>query len=104
MAEGTPAALKRALGGDVVVLTLGRADGADALLRKVAGVSRVRRVTDPEGLTRIRVAVADGPRRLPALLDAARPFDVIEVTLHRPTLDHVFLHHTGHPFEPAAPS
>jgi ABC-2 type transport system ATP-binding protein len=102
VAEGTPAELKRALGGDVVVLTLARADGAEASLREVEGVSRVHRATDSDGLTQLRVAVADGPRRLPALLDAARPFEVVEVTLQRPTLDHVFLHHTGHPFEPAA--
>ncbi|UCE86108.1 MAG: ATP-binding cassette domain-containing protein [Deltaproteobacteria bacterium] len=103
VAADTPSALKRALGGDVVVLTLARADGADLRLRGVEGVSRVRRETDRDGTTRLQVAVSDGPRRLPALLDAARSFEVLEVTLQRPTLEHVFLHHTGHPFEPAEP-
>jgi ABC-2 type transport system ATP-binding protein len=103
VADGSPEALKSALGGDVVVLTLGRPDGAEDALRCVDGVARVRRDNGLEGHTRLRITVAEGPRRLPALLDAARPFDVIEVALQRPTLDHVFLHHTGHAFEADAP-
>ena len=49
---------------------------------------------------RFRVTVADGPRRLAQLLDAVRPLGVIEVDLRRPSLESVFLHHTGHGFEP----
>ena len=46
-----------------------------------------------------RVTVRDGPRRLAALVEAARELGIEEVTLHRPSLEHVFLHHTGHAFE-----
>jgi hypothetical protein len=54
----------------------------------------------PDGLARLRVTTRDGPRRLPALLEAVRGAGVEEVTLRRPSLEHVFLHHTGHAFEP----
>jgi len=103
VADGTPAALKAALGGDVVILGLDgpeaerRAERARQALARVDGVSRVAPGSVPGW---IRVTVRDGPRRLPALLDAVRDLDVAEVELHRPNLEHVFLHHTGHPFEP----
>jgi len=103
VADGAPAALKAALGGDVVVLGLEgpdrarRAERARAALGRVEGVCRV---TAGELPGRVRVTVRDGPRRLPALLDAVRDLGVADVELHRPNLEHVFLHHTGHPFEP----
>ena len=101
VAEGSPAELKAALGGDVVILGLEGGEGAEAALGRIEGVRQV----EPHDLgvsdgCRLRITVADGPRRLPALLEAARPFGVIDVSLHRPSLEHVFLHHTGHPFEP----
>jgi ABC-2 type transport system ATP-binding protein len=104
VAQGTPEALKVGLGGDLVQLGLERAEGAEAALAAVEGVTRVARDPDPgrdaTGI-RLRVTVAQGSRRLPALLEAVRGFGVIDVTLHRPSLEHVFLHHTGHVFEPS---
>jgi ABC-2 type transport system ATP-binding protein len=97
--EGAPDELTAALGGDVVVLTVRRASGIEARLGAVAGVSRVVEERAPDGGTRVRVVVREGTRILPALLDAARDCEVDDVELHRPTLAHVFLHHTGHPFE-----
>jgi ABC-2 type transport system ATP-binding protein len=97
--EGEPAALVAALGGDVVVL--GFDGGAAAAARAAAALAAVEGVREARADgARVRVTVRDGPRRLPALLDAARGSSVSEVELHRPTLAHVFLHHTGHPFEP----
>jgi len=106
VARGTPEALKRGLGGDVILLGLDRAEGAETALAALEGV---RSVVHDGGAGpavaghRLRVTVPDGSRRLAELLDAARPFGVIDVELHRPTLEHVFLHHTGHAFEPASP-
>ena len=97
--EGSPAELKAALGGDVVVIGFEGDAGngvAAAALRAVAGVQRV----SESGSRRLRVTLSDGPRRLPALLEALRERGVADVELHRPNLEHVFLHHTGHPFEP----
>jgi hypothetical protein len=47
----------------------------------------------------LRVTVADGSRRLAGLLECARGAGIVEVDLRRPSLEHVFLRHTGHPFE-----
>ncbi|HME69303.1 MAG TPA: ATP-binding cassette domain-containing protein [Myxococcota bacterium] len=100
--EGPPERLKAALGGDVVVLTLERAEPRDEVMAKLGALPGVTRVTQ-DGVESsggvFRIVVANGPQRLPELLYAARPFGVREVLLHRPTLEHVFLHHTGHPFE-----
>ena len=96
VARGAPEVLKADLGGDVVTLRLERPEGAESILREVPGVSRV--VGDAATGT-LRVTVAEGTRRLPALLDRVRRAGVVEVDLRRPTLEHVFLHHTGHAFE-----
>jgi ABC-2 type transport system ATP-binding protein len=95
---GSPDALKAALGGDVVTLVLERPHDAIAALEAQPGVSRVA----ADGETgAVRVTVADGSRRLAALLECARSAGIVEVDLRRPTLEHVFLHHTGHAFENA---
>ncbi len=99
-ASGSPQKLKSALGGDVVRLALERTDGAVARLNQVEGVSQVIcEISGSASTETIRVTLVDGPRRLAALIEAARSFGVLEVTMQRPTLDHVFLHHTGHSFE-----
>ncbi len=102
VAEGTPEALKAALGGDVVRLVLATPGEVAATLREVEGVeSVVGDEAEPGGHAETwRITVREGPRRLAAIVEAARPFGIVEVTLHRPTLEHVFLHHTGHAFEP----
>ncbi|MEE8508953.1 MAG: ATP-binding cassette domain-containing protein [Myxococcota bacterium] len=98
--SGSPSRLKSDLGGDVVRLALERADGAVDRLNRLDGVSEViREDPDSESTATLRVTLVDGPRRLAALIEAARPFGVLEVTMQRPTLDHVFLHHTGHSFD-----
>ena len=101
VAEGTPEELKAALGGDLVVVALERDGDVEAALRPLEGVRDLTRVAPPGGAgAELRVVVAEGPRRLPGLLERLRPFGVREVRLQRPTLEHVFLHHTGHAFEP----
>src|SRR5262245_51040767 len=95
VAAGTPSALKSELGGDVVTLVLERPEAAEAALTAHPGVRSV--VRDGRAL---RVTVADGTRQLAGLLECARGAGIVEVDLRRPTLEHVFLHHTGHAFEP----
>jgi ABC-2 type transport system ATP-binding protein len=93
--DAAPDALKRQLGGDQVHLLLeSDVDVADALLA-VEGVRGA--VRDATG--RWRVTLAEGSRRLPALIDAVRAHGISEVDLRRPSLEAVFLHHTGHAFE-----
>ena len=73
---GTPAALKAGIGGDAVTLTL--ADGTSQSVR-----------------------VADGAAALPRLLAerAAAGIAVTSAFVTRPSLDDVYLHHTGHAFD-----
>ncbi len=102
VAEGEPEALKAALGGDVVRIAVERSDGAGDRLSAVEGVREV--AAEPAGgdAASFRITLRDGPRRLPDVIDAVRDAGIVEVTLHRPTLEHVFLHHTGHAFEGSA--
>jgi ABC-2 type transport system ATP-binding protein len=99
-ASGSPDSLKAELGGDVVTLVLERPEAAIAALEAQPGVSRV--VADGAGPGALRVTVADGSRRLAGLLECARGAGILEVDLRRPSLEHVFLHHTGHAFEDPA--
>ena len=97
--EGSPSALKAGVGGDVVRVTFGPMDAADG--RAETALSALRQMpavretdTTPDGLT---ATVEDGGAAAPAILralnDAAVPVANLAVT--RPSLDDVFLHHTG---------
>jgi ABC-2 type transport system ATP-binding protein len=97
--SGSPDALKAALGGDVVTLVLERPGDAIAALERQPGVQRV--VVDLPDPGALRVTVADGSRRLAGLIECARGAGILAVDLRRPSLEHVFLHHTGHAFEEA---
>jgi ABC-2 type transport system ATP-binding protein len=101
VAEGAPEALKSKLGGDLLVVALERAGDFRALLAPLDGVGEVALADGaPDGGAELRVTVADGPRRLAGILERLQPLGIREVRLHRPTLEAVFLHHTGHAFEP----
>ena len=99
VAEGSPGALKAEVGGDVVRVAFGpmdspdgRAETAIGALRQLPSVHEAD--TTPDGLT---ATVDDGGAAAPAILralnDAAVPVTNLAVT--SPSLDDVFLHHTG---------
>jgi ABC-2 type transport system ATP-binding protein len=95
--EGTPEQLKQGLEGEVVEVEI--ADGAaeDA-------AATVRALTDVREVTlsgrKLRSRVADGARAVPTILAAldGRGVGVEAVTMHRPSLDNVYLHYTGREF------
>ncbi len=87
VALDTPEALKAAIGADTVELSTTDDTLATAALERVG--YRVEAV--PEGT---RVYVEKGENAVPALI-AAAGVPVRSVHVHRPTLDDVFLHHTG---------
>jgi daunorubicin resistance ABC transporter ATP-binding subunit len=101
IAEGSPAGLKAQLGGDVVRLTFKdegtgaaeRGTQAAALLRGQAFVRDVTAAEDGVG-----VIVEDGGAAVPELLRVlgAAGLGVARLSLTSPTLDDVFLKHTGH--------
>ncbi|BFV61018.1 ATP-binding cassette domain-containing protein [Kitasatospora sp. CMC57] len=93
VADGTPAALKRSIKGEVVTVGVADAEKASELLTGQACV-RSAEVRAGGGL---RLSVDGGETAMPqimrALADAGIELATIE--LHRPTLDDVFLTRTG---------
>jgi ABC-2 type transport system ATP-binding protein len=93
VAEGTPAALKEEVGGDVVTLT-GR--DPEALARDLASrfpdLAPVLRAVD-DGAVQI---TRERAHELVARLVEALPGRVDSVTVARPSLEDVFLRRTGH--------
>ncbi|MBG0562094.1 ATP-binding cassette domain-containing protein [Actinoplanes aureus] len=103
VAEGTPEELKTAIGADrleLVVRDAERLDGVAALVARITGatpdVDRDHR--------RVRVPVADRMAALTAVVRALQEtgIAVVDVGIHRPTLDEAFLQLTGHPAEKEA--
>jgi ABC-2 type transport system ATP-binding protein len=96
IAEGSPAALKAALGGDVVVLSLKDAGQAEQAAARLKELPFVRSITTSEA--GLNVIVASGGAAIPdmlRLLDAGG-MAVATLSMTSPTLDDVFLKHTGH--------
>ena len=99
VAEGSPAALKAGLGGDMVHVACGSADAADdrvdAALAAVRLLPEVRQAeTMPGGLT---ATVSDGGVAAPAIMRSLQEANlpIANLSITRPSLDDVFLQHTG---------
>ncbi len=95
--EGTAEELKGSMQGEAVVVELsnGVVDDAVAVLR---ALEEVREVSADGRFLRSRVS--DGARAVPPILAAldANGIAVEAVTMHRPSLDDVYLHYTGRDF------
>jgi ABC-2 type transport system ATP-binding protein len=92
--EGAPGELKSELHGDTIQVELASEDvGAIEVLRDLRGLSDVTL----DGGT-LRAVAVDGGAAIPTVIAAleARGTHATSVTLARPTLDDVYLKHTGH--------
>ena len=101
VAEGTADELKAGLRGDSIVLELESPDVAERAEKVLVEVPQVTGSSLSGSVVRARVA--DGPRALPAVLaglEAGR-LGVRSVTVARPSLDDVYLHHSGRSFRQA---
>ena len=98
VAAGSPDQLKSALGGDTVRVGLVRQAEADQARRAIQGVPGVGAAV-VEG-TALHARVSDGAGRLPAVLGAleAARVELASVSIARPSLDDVYLHHAGRSF------
>ena len=100
VAGGTPEDLKSELRGDAINVELAfRANGAvEAALTPLGGI----RELVIEGTT-LRARADEGARAVPLVLGAleAGGVEVASVTVARPSLDDVYLRHTGRSFEEA---
>jgi ABC-2 type transport system ATP-binding protein len=94
VAMDTPERLKESMGGDVVHLKMPECtEECMEALREVPGVRSVE--TQEDGLL---LGVDKGARTIPLIFDAVRSQDlrVESVMLKEPTLEDVFIKHTGH--------
>ena len=94
VAEGTPTALKRAVGSDVVVARV-RRGSAPQVVEALADVSGIERIE--QGDDEVVVSVSDGAASIsPIAVALAQASITVEgLTLRTPTLDDVFLKMTG---------
>lgn len=95
--EGTPEAIKARLAGDSVTIELTGSPSAEAVM---AVASRFgARTVNLEGAL-LRAHVEQGNQALPAMLSRleAAGFQIESASVARPTLDDVYVHHTGHSF------
>lgn len=96
--EGSPEQLKSELRGDAVVIELHEASVISRVLDSLDRLGGFREVA-AEGRA-VRARVDDGGAALPLVLTAldAEGVTVASATVSRPSLDDVYLAHTGHSF------
>src|SRR5262249_17860522 len=102
VAEGAPAALKAELRGDAISVVLGSADLAANAARVLECIDGLGSPTLDGALVSARADHA--ATTVPAVLSAldAAGVSVAAITVARPSLDDVYLRHTGRAFRAAA--
>jgi ABC-2 type transport system ATP-binding protein len=95
VALDAPEALKNRFGGDVITLELEDISDIERLCAIYKNDKLAKNVSQKNG--EIFITVRDGERQIPHVLDLASNtgISILSVRLHKPTLDDVFLHHTG---------
>ncbi|MDW7731188.1 MAG: ATP-binding cassette domain-containing protein [Methanolobus sp.] len=93
--SGTPSELKSSLGGDILTLGLSTADDARKLIENYPTNSLTGSISASENT--VKITTSDGERTIPDVLKITSQLglDIQSVSLHKPTLDDVFLHYTG---------
>jgi ABC-2 type transport system ATP-binding protein len=91
VSTGTPDALRKRIGGDIVTIRTSDPDGLAEKIRRRFGdlpakLGETLRLERPDGHIFIRQVVE------------AFPADIVGVSLAKPTLEDVFVHETGHRF------
>jgi ABC-2 type transport system ATP-binding protein len=95
IAAGTPAELKRLVGGDVIEVHARRRDQLAAVARALAGVDEGIPLVDEA--TRLVTVGITGRNALPAVIHSleSHEIEIDDIALRQPTLDEVFLALTG---------
>ncbi len=95
IARGTPQELKSALGGDILTLELATTEDAGKLAEHYKANPSSGSISASDNI--VKITTADGERTIPEVLKITSQLDldIRSVSLHKPTLDDVFLHHTG---------
>lgn len=94
--EGTSDQLKARLGGDVVEFEIESSRDQQKALQAVSGLAKHHPTVDEAGLV-ITVPVRDGAKSLLAIVEKLKDARIspVSISLHRPSLDDVFLALTG---------
>jgi ABC-2 type transport system ATP-binding protein len=96
VALDAPEALKSMFGGDLITLQLENSTDVARLcvIYKDNGFAKIVSQKNNE----VFIAVRDGERQIPYVMNLALSagIPILSVSLHKPTLDDVFLYHTGH--------
>jgi len=102
VAAGTPAELKRRIGGNVVEIHVARAADLPRVADMLAGLHDEAVSTD-EASRRVSVAVESGSDGLMSALRAIEDAGIAleDIAMRQPNLDEVFLALTGRPADPA---
>src|SRR6266849_6261162 len=91
VALGTPAELRREIGGDVVLLD---ARDPEKLAERIRSMFQV----DATAMgTHVRLEIENGHRFVPDVVEAF-PGEIQALSVSKPTLEDVFIHRTGHKF------
>ncbi len=88
VAEGTPAELRRRIGGDVVVLETADPEALASRIEQCFGLTPS--LVDSQ----LRVEIGNGHRFITEVVEKF-PGAIESVSLHKPTLEDVFVHETG---------
>ncbi|MDE1860848.1 MAG: ATP-binding cassette domain-containing protein [Candidatus Micrarchaeota archaeon] len=94
VALDTPSALKNKLGGDVVSIQI-NAEDRKKFSQLFKGLKWVKRLSAHEDF--IDINVEEGERRIPEVMVLASKhgLKILSVSLHKPSLEDVFIHYTG---------
>jgi ABC-2 type transport system ATP-binding protein len=94
VALDTPKALKDKLGGDVISLQIAKED-QEEFVKRLKSFKWVKTVTRHEDF--IDLTVEEGEKRIPEIVVLAEKhkIGIVSVSLHKPSLEDVFIHYTG---------
>ena len=94
LAKDQPNVLKQAVGSEVIEIELGEVEMASraALKEEVAALPGIAKVNERD--TGWLIEVDDGPARVAAVASTVRDA-AVRISLGKPTLEDVYLHHTG---------
>ena len=105
IAEGTSDQLKTRMGGDVVQFSMSDAGEVQKSLQALHGLTEKPPVVDQDNLLQVTVPVEHGPKDLMSVVNRLNAANLTptSLSLHRPSLDDVFLALTGKKVEEVAP-
>ena len=101
--SGTPAQLKEEIGADAITLSIERNGAAEGVREALRALDGVENVVDTDG--GFTVYAKNGSTLVPVLVRTldSKGIGLSSINLSKPSLDDVFLKHTGHRIRPEEP-